>query len=74
MVASRGTGLLVGWKLGLMMRDVACREGFSFQCDAGGFQARLWTSKTGKAHMDGTPKITAEGGVTISTMSNVCRQ
>lgn len=67
----------MGWKLGLMMRDVACREGFlshAMSTCAGGFQARLWTSKTGKAHTDGTPKITAEGGVTISTMSDVCRQ
>jgi len=61
-VARRSSGLPAGWKLELMMRDVACRERFlshTMSTCAGGFQAWLWAGGMGKEQTCGAPTTTA---------------
>lgn len=64
MRARRSRGLLVDWELGLMMRDVARREGVFIPCNVhmcSWFYRRGFRQAVGTAQTHGAPTTTAVG-------------
>lgn len=71
MVASGSRGAPGGLEIGVDDERCGIQGWIFIPCDV---HMCWWFFRQRFGHMDGTPKITAEGGVTISTVSDVRRQ